>query len=61
MIRTEKISQGHAKILVYLENSIFLGEKIIKKKLSVRQAENLIKILKKGNKNIKKCKRRKYS
>ena len=31
MIRTEKISQGHAKILVGLENSIFLAEKIIKK------------------------------
>jgi ParB family chromosome partitioning protein len=56
MIRTEKISQGHAKILVGLENSIFLAEKIIKKKLSVRQAENLIKILKKGNKTPKNVK-----
>ncbi len=56
MIRTEKISQGHAKILVGLENSIFLAEKIIKKKLSVRQAENLIKILKKGNKTSKNVK-----
>ena len=45
-----------AKILVGLENSIFLAEKIIKKKLSVRQAENLIKILKKGNKTPKNVK-----
>ena len=36
MIRYGKISQGHAKILIGLENAIFLAEKIIKKKLSVR-------------------------
>ena len=39
MIRYEKISQGHAKILIGLENAIFLAEKIIKKKLSVRQTK----------------------
>ena len=31
MIRSEKLSQGHAKILIGLENSIILAEKIIKK------------------------------
>ena len=46
MIRSEKISQGHAKILVGLENALFLADKIIKKKLSVRQTENLVRILK---------------
>ena len=32
-----KMSQGHAKILVGVNNAIFLAEKIIKKGLSVRQ------------------------
>ena len=49
MIRYGKISQGHAKILIGLENAIFLAEKIIKKKLSVRQSENLVRLLKKGS------------
>ena len=46
MIRIGKISQGHAKILIGLENAILLAEKIVKKKLSVRQAENLVRLLK---------------
>ena len=46
MIRLKQISQGHAKILVGLENALFLADKIIKKKLSVRQTENLVRILK---------------
>ena len=50
MIRYEKISQGHAKILIGLENAVLLAEKIIKKKLSVRQTESLIRILKNYNK-----------
>ncbi len=41
-----KLSQGHAKTLVGLENALFLSKKIINKKLSVRQAENLIRIFK---------------
>jgi len=53
MIRLEKISQGHAKILIGLENSLLLAEKIIKKKLSVRQTESLVRILKNGNKKVK--------
>ncbi len=56
MIRSEKLSQGHAKILIGLENSIILAEKIIKKKLSVRQSENLVRILKNGYKKIYKKK-----
>ena len=50
MIRHQKISQGHAKILIGLENALLLADKIVKKKLSVRQAENLVRLLK-SNKN----------
>ena len=55
MIRHEKISQGHAKILIGLENSLIIFEKIIKKKLSVRQTESLVRLLKNvSTKNKKK-------
>jgi len=54
LIVEEKISHGHAKILVGLENAFFLAKKIIDKKLSVRQSENLIRALKlAGNKSKK--------
>ena len=56
MIRHEKISQGHAKILIGLENAVLLAEKIIKKKLSVRQTESLIRILKNSSKKDIKAK-----
>ena len=46
LIRNNKLSQGHAKILVGLENAFFLAKKIIEKKLSVRQTESLVKIFK---------------
>jgi len=46
LIEQKKISQGHAKVLVGLDNAHFLAKKIIEKKLSVRQAENLIRALK---------------
>ena len=46
LIQNNKLSQGHAKVLVGLENAFFVAKKIIEKKLSVRQAENLIKIFK---------------
>ena len=46
LIEEGKITQGHAKILVGLSNAHFLARKIIDKKLSVRQSENLIRILK---------------
>ena len=50
LIEEEKISQGHAKILVGLNNSYLIAKKIIEKNLSVRQAENLVKIYKNTNK-----------
>ena len=46
LIENNKLSPGHAKVLVGLENSIFLAKKIIEKKMSVRQAENLVRIFK---------------
>ncbi len=46
LIIEDKLSQGHAKILVGLDNAIFLAKKIISKKLSVRQAESLVRMLK---------------
>ena len=46
LIQNNKLSQGHAKVLVGLENAFFVAKKIIDKKLSVRQAENLVKIFK---------------
>ncbi len=52
----EKISQGHAKILVGLDNAQLLADKIISKKLSVRQAEALIRITKGNKSTIKKNK-----
>ena len=46
LIEDSKLTQGHAKVLVGLENSLFIAKKIIEKKLSVRQAESLVKIFK---------------
>ena len=51
-VEEKKISAGHAKILVGLDNALFIANKIIEKKLSVRQAENFAKIFKKKNKNF---------
>ena len=56
MIKSEKISQGHAKILIGLNNALLVAEKIINKKLSVRQTENLVRLLKNGSKKIKNIK-----
>ena len=47
LIEEKRISTGHAKILVGLDNSTFVANKIVEKKLSVRQAENFVKIFKK--------------
>ena len=52
LVENSKLTQGHAKVLVGLENALFVAKKIIEKKLSVRQAENLVKIFK--NKKFKK-------
>ena len=46
-IEEKKISAGHAKVLVGLDNAYFIANKIIEKKLSVRQSENFVKIFKK--------------
>ena len=52
----DKISQGHAKILVGLENAELLVDKIIKKKLSVRQTEALARLTKNRTLKIKSSK-----
>ncbi len=52
----EKITQGHAKILVGIENAELIAEKIISKKLSVRQAEALVRFTKGNNSTVKKSK-----
>ena len=46
LIETQKLTAGHAKIIVGLDNVSFVATKIIEKKLSVRQAENFVKIFK---------------
>ena len=46
LVEDKKISTGHAKILVGLNNIEFIAKKIIEKKLSVRQTENFVKIFK---------------
>ena len=51
LIENGNLSQGHAKVLVGLENAFFLAKKIIDKKLSVRQAENLVRIFKTKSKS----------
>jgi ParB family chromosome partitioning protein len=55
LIETQKLTAGHAKILVGLENAIFIANKIVERGLSVRQSENLVKIhkLKIRKKHIK--------
>ena len=47
LIENKKLSSGHAKILVGLDNASFVANKIVEKKLSVRQAEAFVKIFKK--------------
>ena len=46
LIENQKLTAGHAKILVGLDNASFVANKIIEKKLSVRQTENFVKIFK---------------
>ena len=56
LIETQKLTAGHAKILVGLGNASFVASKILEKKLSVRQAESFVKLFKNKNhrsKNIK--------
>ena len=51
LIETDQLSQGHAKILVGLENAYLFAKKIIEKKLSVRQSENLVRLFKNPKKS----------
>jgi len=53
LVESMKLSSGHAKILVGLENPIFVANKIIEKKLSVRQSEKLVKFFKSNKKSTK--------
>jgi ParB family chromosome partitioning protein len=53
LIETKRLSQGHAKILVGLDNAEFVANKIVEKKLSVRQAENFVKIFKIKKQSVK--------
>ena len=50
LIKENKISPGHSKMLVGLQNGSYLAKKIVQKRLSVRQTESLIRSFK----NIKK-------
>ena len=54
-VEEKKLTSGHAKILVGLDNALFVAEKIIEKNMSVRQAENFVKIFR-GNKKSKNIK-----
>ncbi len=56
LIIDEKLTPGHAKILVGLDNAILLAKKIISKKLSVRQTESLVRMLKSSSNSITKRK-----
>ena len=51
-LEDKKLTAGHAKILVGLENASFIAAKIIEKKLSVRQTENFVKIFKTKKKDV---------
>jgi ParB family chromosome partitioning protein len=53
LIESKKITPGHAKILVGLNNAEFVANKIIEKNLSVRQSENFVKIFKIKKKSLK--------
>ena len=49
----QKIITRHAKILVGLDNAEFVANKIVEKNLSVRQAENFVKIFKIKKQSLK--------
>ena len=55
-VKENKLSPGHAKILVGLENCLLISKKIISKKLSVRQTENLVRVYKTPSKKLSKNK-----
>ena len=53
LIEIKKLSPGHAKILVGLDNAEFVANKIVEKNLSVRQAEKFVNIFKKKKQSLK--------
>jgi len=53
LIESQKLSTGHAKILVGLDNASFVANKIVENKLSVRQAENFVQLFKKKRQKSK--------
>ena len=56
LIETKKLTAGHGKILVGLDNALFVANKIIEKNLSVRQAENFVKLFKVEKNKLRKTK-----
>ena len=56
LVESQKLTAGHAKILVGLENATFVANKIIENKLSVRQAESFVQIFKKKKQKSKNSK-----
>ncbi len=52
LVEDKKITAGHAKILVGLENASFVASKIVEKNLSVRQSEKFVKMFKVNKKKI---------
>ena len=56
LISEEKLTQGHAKVLVGLDNAELLADKVVQKELSVRQIENLVKVFKFNKNNAKNVK-----
>jgi len=53
LIESQKLSTGHAKILVGLDNASFVANKIVENKLSVRQAEKFVQLFKKKRQKSK--------
>tara|TARA_B100001057_G_scaffold497911_1_gene603377 strand:- start:380 stop:1222 length:843 start_codon:yes stop_codon:yes gene_type:complete len=56
LIEKQKITPGHAKILVGLDNASFVAKKIIEKRLSVRQTEQFVQLFKKKKQKSKQTK-----
>ena len=56
LIEAQKLTAGHGKILVGLENALFVANKIIEKNLSVREAENFVKLFKVKKNKLSKTK-----
>ena len=51
MVEERKLSAGHARSLIGLQNSLLIAKRILEKKLSVRQSETLVKQFR--NRNLK--------